>query len=87
MQIERVRKMAGVTVRCMPGAGATPSCRIAASAPPRSSLPPPALTRTNSGPNPVPDLYRACTAFGPKSVLTQTERSTELRPRSYRNET
>ena len=43
MQIERVTRKDGVTVRCMPGAGATPSCRIAASAPPRSSLPPPAF--------------------------------------------
>jgi hypothetical protein len=43
MRIVRVRKIAGVTEKCRPGAGATPPCRAAASPPARSSLPPPAF--------------------------------------------
>ncbi len=107
MRIERVMQIVGVTVRCMPGAGATAvrwPFRVRAAPPvapaPRpgpaqrgvwvlggggagggggavggaarrpGAPPPPALTRTNSGLDPVPDLYRACTAFGPKSVRT-----------------
>jgi hypothetical protein len=46
MQRERVRRMAGVTVRCMPGAGATPvlrtsrvgSAALVAPAPGRSDI-------------------------------------------------
>ena len=76
MRIQRVTQMAGVTEKCVPGAGATPSCRIAASPPARSSLPPPALTRINSGLSPVPDSilswYRLRPNRVPSYVLTQT---------------
>jgi type IV secretion system protein VirB4 len=76
MRIQQVTPIAGVTVRCMAGVGATPSCRIAASPSARSSLPPPALTRTNAGLNPVPDSvlswYRLRPNRLPGCVLTQT---------------
>lgn len=41
MRIQRVTQIAGVTEKCVPGAGATPPCRAAASPSARSSLPPP----------------------------------------------
>jgi hypothetical protein len=78
MQIQRVTQIAGVTEKCVPGAGATPSCRIAASPSARSSLPPPALKRTNSGLKLVPNSVQTSTESGPELVPARAERSTRL---------
>jgi hypothetical protein len=55
MRIEQVAEVAGVTGGCMPGAGATPSCRIAASPTARSSLPPPAFQVSRTYLSRIPD--------------------------------
>lgn len=54
MRIQRVTQMAGVTEKCVPGAGATPVLRTSRVGSAALVAPAPGLTRTNSGLNPVP---------------------------------